>query len=391
MTAVHPLPPLSLYIHLPWCVSKCPYCDFNSHLAVGMSEARYCDNLISDLQCDLHYVQTRRLNSIFIGGGTPSLFSASAIANLLERIASYIPLAYNCEITLEANPESATLERLVAYRDAGINRLSLGVQSCDDQQLKQLGRAHDAQQAFRAFDHARRAGFDNINCDLMFGLAQQTQAQAVNDIEQIAALAPEHISWYQLTLEPNTVFYSHPPTLPDDDTVWRMQCAGIALLEQLGYRRYEVSAYTRHEPCYHNLNYWCFGDYLGIGAGAHGKVTLAVPYQVIRTRKHRMPQSYMAGQFCLERREIASSDLLFEFLLNALRLPEGIEIALFSRIGLDYQRVKQQLSPFIDKSWLQLSTERLKPTATGLQFLNEMLEYYLPNPQNPLVYAQIPN
>lgn len=381
MSTINQLPPLSLYIHLPWCVSKCPYCDFNSHLATGIDEIRYCDTLLADLKCDLPYVQGRLLDSLFIGGGTPSLFSATAIANLLEQVAIEIPLAKNCEITLEANPESVTLKRLSAYRSAGVNRLSLGVQSLNDALLRRLGRAHSAKQALAAFDNIRQAGFDNINCDLMFGLPGQTQAQALEELREVATLSPEHISWYQLTLEPNTVFYSHPPpSLPNENQLWQTQLAGIDLLNQFDYRRYEISAYTRSKPCRHNLNYWCFGDYLGIGAGAHGKLTVGKCGRVVRTRKHRLPQNYLAGQFCVETREIDAANRLFEFLLNALRLTEGIEISMFDRTGLSRQSLTEQLAPFIDKSWLQASSERLKPSPIGLQFLNEILEYYLPEP-----------
>jgi len=387
------LPPLSLYIHLPWCVSKCPYCDFNSHVAKEpIAEMRYINALIADLECDLPYVQNRPLHSVFIGGGTPSLFSADAVASLLERIDQRIAIPPGCEITLEANPESADLSKLEALYQVGINRLSLGIQSLADQSLTLIGRAHNAKQALNAYTNARQAGFSNINCDLMFGLPKQTKQQALADLSGIIELKPEHISWYQLTIEANTFFYSHRPQLPDDDTLWRLQSEGIALLQSHGYRHYEVSAYSQSKPCQHNLNYWRFGDYLGIGAGACGKITQTADYRIIRTRKHRQPEHYIAraktGNCCVELYEVKKSERSFEFLLNALRLTEGFEKSLFSRTGLD-QTLAQQLAPFIDKGWIISDRQRFRPSAEGMRYLNEVLEYYLPDKDNQQVYTQI--
>lgn len=388
------LPPLSLYIHLPWCVSKCPYCDFNSHVAqTPIDKQLYIDALIADLESDLPYAQGRPLNSLFIGGGTPTLFSADAIALLFERIKTYLPIKVECEITIEANPESADLEKLKILRKAGINRISIGMQSLNDQCLARIGRAHDAECALRAFENARRAGFSNINCDLMFGLPEQTEAQALADLADVIELRPEHISWYQLTIEPNTIFYTRQPQLPDDDTIWQLQQEGMQLLQENNYRRYEVSAYSRAKPCKHNLNYWQFGDYLGIGAGAHGKLTLAAENSIVRTRKHRFPESYIKkavnGDGCVAVRKLKSADIIFEFLLNALRLTDGFAKELFKRTGQSNIVLEQQLAPFIDKKWIMSDKRYFKPTSVGIQFLNEILENCLPNNDKASAYTQI--
>ncbi|MXX98680.1 MAG: radical SAM family heme chaperone HemW [Gammaproteobacteria bacterium] len=378
------LPPLSLYIHLPWCVSKCPYCDFNSHVAQSsLNQKLYIDALIADLECDLPYLQNRPLSSLFIGGGTPTLFSADMIASLLTRVKDSLRLKPQCEITLEANPESADFSKLRDLREAGINRISIGIQSLNDQLLARIGRAHDAAQSLQAFENARRAGFANINCDLMFGLPEQTSVQALADLAGVIRLKPEHISWYQLTIEPNTFFYTDRPRLPDDDTIWQLQSEGITQLEASGYSRYEVSAYSRARPCSHNLNYWQFGDYLGIGAGAHGKLTLAAENRIIRTRKHRSPERYMAkatdGQACVEIRELSASEASFEFLLNALRLTDGFAKTLFNRTGLANTTLERQLARFIDKRWIISDGRYFKPSSYGMRFLNEILEDCLPD------------
>ena len=379
------LPPLSLYIHLPWCVSKCPYCDFNSHATTQTAPnyTRYIEALIADLEHDLPYVQNRELSSIFIGGGTPTLFDADAVAILLERVTAQLKLKADCEITIEANPESADLKKLKKLRQAGVNRISIGIQSLNDKLLTNIGRAHNAKRAVQAFENAGLAGFANINCDLMFGLPEQTEKQALSDLADVISLKPEHISWYQLTIEPNTLFYTRKPKLPDDDTIWQMQLAGTQKLIESGYRRYEVSAYSRAKPCTHNLNYWQFGDYLGIGAGAHGKLTLATEHKIVRTSKHRMPDSYIKQ--AVEKngggaiRRLSATDATFEFLLNALRLTDGFAKELFSRTGQDNSLLEQKLAPFIKKRWIISSKHHLKPTAYGIQFLNEMLEYCLPD------------
>ena len=380
----YPLLPLSLYVHLPWCISKCPYCDFNSHVAQEpLNQKRYVDALIADLECDLPYVQARPLNSLFIGGGTPTLFAADTIVLLLDRIKAHLTIGPECEITVEANPESADLLKLKQLREAGINRISIGMQSLNDRLLQSIGRTHNAERALRAFENARQAGFSNINCDLMFGLPKQTEAQALTDLTKVIELKPEHISWYQLTIEPNTFFYTHKPQLPDDDTIWQLQSEGMQLLQENGYERYEVSAYSRAKPCEHNLNYWQFGDYLGIGAGAHGKLTLIRENKIVRTRKHRSPERYiekaMDGKACVEIRELETSEAVFEFLLNALRLTDGFAKVLFNRTGQPNTTLERKLAPFIDKRWIISDERSFRPSPYGMQFLNEILEYYLPD------------
>ncbi len=382
-TTHYRLPPLSLYIHLPWCVSKCPYCDFNSHTTPKpINQKGYADALIADLECDLPYVQNRPLHSVFIGGGTPTLFDADTIASLLKRIKARIDFGTQCEITIEANPESADLLKLKKLREAEVNRISIGVQSLNNRLLERIGRAHNAERALQAFENARLAGFSNINCDLMFGLPEQTEDQAMSDLTRVMELEPEHISWYQMTIEPNTFFYTHRPRLPDDDTIWRLQSAGIQRLRTHGYKRYEVSAYSRSRPCQHNLNYWQFGDYLGIGAGAHGKLTLATEHKIVRTRKHRLPERYIEkaidGQNCVEIRQLKASETSFEFLLNALRLTDGFAKVLFSRTGQPNTILEAKLAPFIDKRWIISDERYLKPSPYGSRFLNEILEYCLP-------------
>ena len=377
------LPPLSLYIHLPWCVSKCPYCDFNSHTAPKrLNQQKYADALIADLRRDLPYVQNRLLNSVFIGGGTPTLFDADTIALLLKRIKAHINFVPQCEITIEANPESADLPKLKRLRKAGVNRISIGVQSLNDRLLERIGRTHNAERALHAFENARLAGFSNINCDLMFGLPEQTKNQAISDLTRVMELEPEHISWYQMTIEPNTLFYTHRPQLPDDDTIWQFQSAGAELLQKHGYKRYEVSAYSRSKPCKHNLNYWQFGDYLGIGAGAHGKLTVATENKIVRTRKHRLPERYIEKATdegnCVETRQLKASEISFEFLLNALRLTDGFAKELFSRTGQSDTLLEEKLAPFIDKRWIISDERYLKPSPYGIRFLNEILEYCLP-------------
>ena len=383
-------PPLALYVHLPWCLSKCPYCDFNSHALPdnalpGALQRDYVAALIADLEGDLAYVQGRRLVSIFLGGGTPNLFDAASIAKLLDAICERIAPAPACEITLEANPGVEAAD-FAGFRAAGVNRLSLGVQSFDDATLAKLGRAHGGADAIRAFEAARRAGFDNVNLDLMFGLPRQTMALGLADLRRCLALAPDHVSYYQLTIEPNTTFYASPPPLPDDASVWRLQCAAESMLRERGYRRYEVSAYAATKRCRHNVNYWRFGDYIGIGAGAHGKVTLAPSGAVVRTRKHRRPQRYVerakaGGHRRIEERTLADDDLLFEFLLNALRLADGFEASLFRRrTGLDGRLLWRRLQPLIGRGLIERRGRRYATTPHGARFLNDVLEELLPEP-----------
>ena len=376
------LPPLSLYIHVPWCVRKCPYCDFNSHQREGaLPEADYVARLLQDLQADLSYVQSRELSSIFIGGGTPSLFSAGAFAALLEQVANLIPFAADIEITLEANPGTAELEKFSGYRAAGINRLSIGVQSFNARHLKSLGRIHDNQEALRAADFARSAGFDNFNLDLMFGLPQQSQEQACADLTTAIDCSPTHISWYQLTIEPNTEFYAKPPATPADDALADMQDAGMQVLASAGYQRYEISAYAQPgKRSRHNLNYWQFGDYLGIGAGAHGKLTMIDTSQIIRTRKTRMPAHYLDKDKNLtaETRTVSQSELPLEFMMNALRLSDGCPAEMFAaRTGLPLVTIADKLH-LLQKQGLLLNSEpEIRPTAAGLQYLNEVLLHFM--------------
>jgi oxygen-independent coproporphyrinogen-3 oxidase len=371
------LPPLSLYIHVPWCVRKCPYCDFNSHQQTGeLPEDAYIDALLQDLRADSHFIQGRTLQSIFIGGGTPSLFSAAAYDRLLRAIAAIVPFAADAEITMEANPGTFEQEKFTGFREAGINRLSIGIQSFNEQYLRTLGRIHGTAEALRAGDIARQAGFDNFNLDLMFGLPGQTTAQALDDLQQAIACRPAHLSWYQLTIEPNTEFFRRPPTLPVDDAIAEMQEAGIALLSRHGYGRYEISAYSRPgRESWHNLNYWRFGDYLGIGAGAHGKVT-DHRGQIVRTRKTRMPLHYLdpLRTFTAESRIVTAQELPLEFMMNALRLSDGVLAAYYAaRTGQSLATLTPQLQRLRARGLLEDDPDRIVPTARGLQFLNEIL------------------
>lgn len=371
------LPPLSLYIHVPWCVRKCPYCDFNSHeQRGGLPEAAYIDRLLQDLDEELPSVQGRALQSIFIGGGTPSLFSAAAYTRLLAGVQAAIPFVHDIEVTLEANPGTAEQAKFHDYRQAGINRLSIGVQSFNATHLKALGRIHDSAEALRAAAFAREAGFDNFNLDLMFALPEQSRAQALADLEQAIGCEPSHLSWYQLTIEPNTGFYSHPPPLPGDDEAAAMQEEGMALIERHGYKRYEVSAFAQAgQTSRHNLNYWEFGDYLGIGAGAHGKVTRSAGV-VERRRKTRMPAHYLdqARPLLAEARELPAAELPLEFLMNALRLEEGFAPALFeARTGQALERIVPKLRALQQRGLLRFDTNRIKTSPTGFRYLNELL------------------
>ncbi len=372
-------PPLSLYVHLPWCVRKCPYCDFNSHPVRGaVDQSGYVRALLQDLARDLERVPGRRLESLFIGGGTPSLFGGDAIAALLEGIGALAELAPGAEVTLEANPGTADAANFRAYREAGVNRLSIGVQSFSDQALERLGRIHDAAEARAAFEAARQAGFDNINLDLMFGLPGQGVEGALADLEQALALVPDHLSWYQLTLEPNTPFHHHPPPLPGEETLWRIQEEGAALLASAGYCRYEVSAWSLPgRQCHHNLNYWRFGDYLGIGAGAHGKVSGET---VLRYWKTRHPNRYLeqvaTGAVAGERR-VEGESLVLEFMMNAMRLVEGVKMGCFERhTGLPSTALQSGLGRARELGLMEL--DRLQPTPKGMELLNDLLLCFHP-------------
>ena len=376
------LPPLALYIHIPWCVKKCPYCDFNSHAAGPvLPEQDYVDALLADLDADLPRVHGRPLGSIFFGGGTPSLFSARALGRLLEGVEQRVAFAADIEITLEANPGTFEQAKFKGYRSLGINRLSIGVQSFQAAKLKALGRIHDGHEAVRAADMARAAGFDNFNLDLMHGLPEQSIEDALFDLRTAIAQGPTHLSWYQLTMEPNTVFWSQPPQLPEDDLLWDIQEAGQALLAAEGYAQYEVSAYARAgHQARHNLNYWSFGDFLGIGAGAHAKLS-APDGRIVRTWKTRLPKDYLDATkaFQAGERVLDAGELPFEFLMNVLRLSEGVDAALFEqRTGLPLASLDAARREAEARQLLQRDPTRLVATREGQLFLNDLLQHFLP-------------
>jgi oxygen-independent coproporphyrinogen-3 oxidase len=375
------LPPLALYVHIPWCIRKCPYCDFNSHAATPeLPEQAYIAAVLADLDLDLVHVHDRQLESIFFGGGTPSLFSAQALQALLAGIEQRVRFSPTIEITLEANPGTFEQEKFAAYRALGINRLSIGIQSFQDSKLQALGRIHSASEAILAVKMARQAGFDNFNLDLMHGLPDQSPEEALADLQTAIDLAPTHLSWYQLTMEPNTVFWSKPPVLPEDDVLWDIQEAGQALLAQHGFIQYEVSAYARtNAVAQHNINYWSFGDFIGIGAGAHGK--LSDPQgRIQRTWKTRQPNDYLNPDkpFLAGSATLAAEDLPFEFLMNALRLNDGVELKLFSqRTGLSIATLQEGLSQARLRGLLSADPARLTASAQGQLFLNDLLQIFL--------------
>jgi len=375
------LPPLALYVHLPWCVRKCPYCDFNSHQAVGaLPEAAYVAALCRDLDRELAWVQGRRLASAFLGGGTPSLFSAAAIGALLDHVADRIGFAADAEITLEANPGTAEAGRFRDYRRAGVNRLSIGIQSFADTALTMLGRIHSGRQAVAAVELARQAGFERINIDLMHGLPGQTEADAVADLRQAISLDPGHLSWYQLTIEPNTAFYRKPPALPTETVLAAITESGAAVLAEEGYRRYEISAYARPgQDSRHNRNYWEFGDYLGIGAGAHGKLTDPATGRIVRRRKTRQPRHYLdAADPCVACDDIARSERPLEFLMNALRLIDGVPASLFpARTGQSEQVLARPWALLVERGLLEPRSQRLAATSLGHRFLDTILEHWI--------------
>jgi len=372
--------PLSLYIHIPWCVRKCPYCDFNSHQARDeVPEAAYIEALMADLDQELALTDQRQCQSIFIGGGTPSLFSANALQQILDGVRARLTLADDCEITMEANPGTFEQERFAGFRAAGVNRLSLGVQSFDDSCLTALGRIHSSGDARAAFEKAREIGFDNINLDLMHGLPGQTLDLARGDLLQAIALGPEHLSWYQLTIEPNTEFHARPPSLPVDETLWDIQEMGWQLLANAGYQQYEISGYAREgKRARHNLNYWQFGDYIGIGAGAHGKLTDRRG-AIARRWKLRQPKAYMEALDKVSgSQRITQDELPFEFMMNVLRLHEGVPAAMFSeRTGLPLAVIEPLLRQARSRGMLMDDPALLAPTPQGRLFLNDLLELFL--------------
>ena len=374
------LPPLALYVHIPWCVRKCPYCDFNSHERTGaLPEAEYVAKLLQDLESLLPAVWGRRLSSVFIGGGTPSLFAPESIDALLSGVRARLTLEPGAEVTLEANPGTVEAARFRGFRDAGVSRISVGVQSFDDAMLRALGRIHDAGEARRALD-AALAAFDNVNLDLMYGLPAQSLAMARADIKTAVASGVPHISAYQLTIEPNTVFFSKPPRLPEHDLCADMQIMIEESLTRAGFQQYETSAFARPgRRCRHNLNYWEFGDYLGIGAGAHGKISF--PDRVTRHEWPKQPASYMK-QASVENRAIAADELPFEFMLNALRLIEGFSVHLLAeRTGLSISSIETELRKAETQGLIERDWKRIRPSARGRLFLNELLGLFLPDQQ----------
>ena len=390
------LPPLSLYVHIPWCLKKCPYCDFNSHEARGdVPQAQYVDALFADLEFALPSIWGRKVGTVFIGGGTPSLFSAASIDHLLAGIRARVPLLPDAEITLEANPGTFEREKFAGFRDAGINRLSLGVQSFAPHHLAALGRVHDADEA-RTAAEAALALFDNVNLDLMYALPSQTLDEARADVTEAIQFAPPHLSFYQLTLEPNTLFHRHPPPLPDDDLAADIEDAVHDALASAGYVHYETSAFARPaRECRHNLNYWRFGDYLGIGAGAHSKLSFAE--RIVRQVRYKQPKQYLVqvalGAPLLEETEVTRDDAGFEFMLNALRLTEGVPASLFAeRAGFPLASIQREIAQAVARGLLDADPTVLKPTERGRRFLNDLQSIFLrpaksarPSPQASVV------
>ena len=377
--------PLSLYVHIPWCVKKCPYCDFNSHeIQNTLPEDQYIDALILDLKSHAKDVQDRELKSIFIGGGTPSVFTAKSIQHLLSTINDLLRLTKHTEITIEANPGTTDQENFTGFREAGVNRISIGVQSFANAQLKNLGRIHDAQTAIDSVHAAQQAGFDNINVDLMYALPQQDLTTALSDVEQAIALNPTHISYYQLTIEPNTSFYRQPPQLPDSQLSWQIQQAGMELLAKQGYQQYEVSAYAKNGyQCIHNTNYWQFGDYLGIGAGAHQKLSLNPPINITRCEKPKHPQQYMRyineEKLQTQTNTLTEQDIIFEFMLNALRLKHGFTKQQFeSHTGLLMGKISSPLQTHIDEGLIVNENGSIHCSNHGYKYLDDVLQSWLP-------------
>ena len=379
------LPPLSLYVHIPWCVQKCPYCDFNSHGQKGdIPEQAYLQHLIADLKADLlrfkDSIQQRPLHSIFIGGGTPSLFSAQGIGFLLAEIQKLVEFSPHIEITMEANPGTVEAERFHGYVEAGVTRISMGIQSFSDEKLQSLGRIHNAQEAKSAVEIARVSGLKSFNLDLMHGLPNQTLEQALDDLRQAIALEPPHLSWYQLTIEPNTMFAYRPPKLPDDDELWAIFEQGHKLLTDAGYQQYETSAYAKAGfQCQHNLNYWRFGDYLAIGCGAHGKMSFEQG-DIIRYSKTKHPKGYLRGEYLYEQKNVPENDRAFEFFMNRFRLLEAVPKREFEQFtGISISAVKKQIDFAVEQNYILETDSQWQITEHGKLFLNELLEIFLPD------------
>ncbi|HGU9771132.1 TPA: radical SAM family heme chaperone HemW [Morganella morganii] len=373
------LPPLSLYIHIPWCVQKCPYCDFNSHALKGeVPHDDYVAHLLADLDADLPLVAGREIRTVFIGGGTPSLLSAEAMQTLMDGVRARIPVAADAEVTMEANPGTVEADRFSGYQKAGINRISIGVQSFGDDKLIRLGRIHDAGEAKRAARLAATLGLRSFNLDLMHGLPEQHLGEALSDLRQAIELAPPHLSWYQLTIEPNTSFGSRPPVLPDDDLLWDIFSQGHQLLTQAGYVQYETSAYAKPGfQCQHNLNYWRFGDYLGIGCGAHGKISFA-DGRILRTVKTKHPRGYMEGRYLDQQNEVATEDRPFEFFMNRFRLLEAMPRRDFTDYtGLPESVVRPQIEAALNAGEISETATHWQITEHGKLFLNTLLERFL--------------
>ena len=390
MTTFTSLPPLGLYIHFPWCVEKCPYCDFNSHrLKTALPAEEYIDCLILDLENELPSVWGRSVHSIFMGGGTPSLFPAEMIDKLLQGFRARLNFSPDIEITLEANPGTVDQQQFHGYRQAGVNRLSMGIQSFNDSMLKKLGRIHNSEQAISAIEAAKMAGFNNFNLDLMYGLPEQTMQQMLDDLQTAFEFDPPHLSHYQLTIEPNTLFASKPPSLPIDDEIWEMTQQAHKLLARNKYTQYEVSAFskqlsaTNRQQCKHNINYWQFGDYLGIGAGAHQKISSAQTQSIHRCMKQKHPTTYIQAvrkaKHILDRRNLSEQDIIFEFMLNALRLTDGFNLQTFTEhSGLNPDKISNKLKKAQQQNFIMVDNNKVTPTEHGKQFLNNLISLFLP-------------
>jgi len=377
------MPPISLYIHIPWCIRKCPYCDFNSHPKEhSYDENRYTNSLIKDIQFSSLFLENKTIESIFFGGGTPSLFGPESFNRVLEALKAITSFSEEIEITIEANPGTFEKEKFYEFKEVGINRLSIGVQSYDDYFLGKLGRVHNARDAIKAVEHAMEIGFQQVNTDIMYALPRQSSKESLRELKNAIAIAPDHMSWYQLTLEPNTYFYNNPPSLPDEDLIGLMHEQGVELLQQQGYQQYEISAYTKTKPCKHNMNYWQFGDYLGIGAGAHGKLTQQSPFAINRTTKAKHPKDFieqMEKHQAQKQSSISTVDkVIFEYMLNALRLNQGTTFSNFeSTTGVSIEQLTIASQPSLEKELISLDNEIITSTTLGRKFLNDTLETFL--------------